>query len=36
VPHEWQMRVKNERERTGRHFGFRNADCGEISVTDSI
>ena len=31
MPHEWQMRVKNERERAGRHCGFRIADCGKIS-----
>ena len=31
VANEWQVRVKNERKAAGRHFGFRNADCGKIS-----
>src|SRR6266487_495112 len=28
MANEWKMRVKNKRERTGKHCGFRNAECG--------
>src|SRR6266480_350820 len=31
-----QMGVKNERERTGGHCGFRSADCGLIPLVETI
>ena len=35
VPHERQMRVKNEREVTGSHCRFQNNDC-RLSKDDAV
>src|ERR1043166_3442922 len=32
MANERKMRVKNQRERAGRHCGFRNAECGLIPL----